>query len=169
LIFRGIVYRAHHPHWAFDPLSGAGAARHGGRFNRVGQPALYTSLSLNTAWLEAQQGFVLKAQPMTICSYRIECDGIEDLRDPSVLNAHGIALADLECPWEAMARAGAEPPSWILADLLMARGVSGIMVPSFAYGAGPNDHNLIFWTWSDQPPHQVALVDDHGRLTPMPD
>lgn len=165
MIFRGIVYRAHHPRWAFDPLSGAGAARHGGRFNRVGQAALYTSLTLNTAWLEAQQGFVLKAQPMTICSYRIECDGIEDLRDPAVLKAHGIAPADLECSWEALARAGAEPPTWILADLLVAQGVAGIIVPSFARGAGPNDHNLVFWTWSDQSPHQVALVDDHGRLT----
>ncbi|MEJ0016938.1 MAG: RES domain-containing protein [Acetobacteraceae bacterium] len=38
------VYRAHHPRWSFEPQSGAGAARSGGRFNPVGTPALYTAL-----------------------------------------------------------------------------------------------------------------------------
>ena len=35
------VYRAHDPRWSWTPASGAGAARHGGRFNRRGAPALY--------------------------------------------------------------------------------------------------------------------------------
>ena len=60
--FTDPVYRAHHPRWAFDPVSGEGARRHGGRFNRPGTPALYTALRMETAWLEAQQGFAFKAQ-----------------------------------------------------------------------------------------------------------
>src|SRR5208283_3004562 len=62
---QGLVYRAHNPRWAFSPTSGEGAARHGGRFNPVGVPALYMSRRMETAWLEAQQGFAFKAQPLT--------------------------------------------------------------------------------------------------------
>jgi RES domain-containing protein len=64
------VFRAHHPRWAWDPQSGEGAKLYGGHFNHIGQPALYTSSRLETAWLEAQQGFAFKGQPMTMCTYR---------------------------------------------------------------------------------------------------
>ncbi|MGB0496480.1 MAG: RES family NAD+ phosphorylase, partial [Kangiellaceae bacterium] len=43
--FNGIVFRAHNPKWAYQPDSGEGAARLGGRFNPKGTPAFYTSLS----------------------------------------------------------------------------------------------------------------------------
>ncbi len=39
---RTTVYRAHNPRWSFAPLSGADAARYGGRFNPTGMEALYT-------------------------------------------------------------------------------------------------------------------------------
>jgi RES domain-containing protein len=39
-----------------------------------------------------------------------------------------------------------------------------VLVPSFARGAGPRDVNAVFWRWSPRPPHQVQVVDDHGRL-----
>ena len=53
--FEGLVYRAHHPGWAYQPTSGEGAERHGGRFNRKGLTALYTSLDITTAWMEAHR------------------------------------------------------------------------------------------------------------------
>ncbi len=59
--------------WAFAPLLGNGAKRYGGRFNRAKSPALYTSLDITTAWMEAQQGFPFKAQPMTIVAYEVDC------------------------------------------------------------------------------------------------
>ena len=40
--FRGIVYRAHDPRWSWPPVSGEGARRYGGRFNRIGVEAFYT-------------------------------------------------------------------------------------------------------------------------------
>ena len=86
----GLVYRAHNPRWSFAPMSGRGAALYGGRFNPVGMEALYTSLQVETAWREAQQGFAFKAQPLTICAYRVDCDDIADLRDPSVQGALAI-------------------------------------------------------------------------------
>ena len=39
--FRGTVYRAHNPQWAWTPLSGEGTRRHGERFNKRGVPALW--------------------------------------------------------------------------------------------------------------------------------
>ena len=96
----GFVYRAHNPRWAFAPDSGAGAALVGGRFNPVGMPALYTSQRFETAWLEAQQAFPFKAQPMTLCAYEVDCEDVLDLTDPATSAAHGIEPADLACPWK---------------------------------------------------------------------
>ncbi len=83
--FDGLVYRAHHPGWAYQPISGEGAERHSGRFNRKGLAALYTALDLTTAWLEAQQGFPFKAQPTTLVAYRVRCERIADLTDTARL------------------------------------------------------------------------------------
>jgi RES domain-containing protein len=160
----GLVYRAHHPRWAFAPASGDGAARYGGRFNAVGTPALYTSLRMETAWLEAQQGFAFKAQPMTICAYQVECDDLADLTDENGRRDHGVALADLSCAWEDMASRRLEPPSWRLAARLIGAGAAGLMAPSFAPGAGSADRNVVFWRWSDTPPHKVKVIDDEARL-----
>lgn len=164
IAFTDTVYRAHHPRWAYDPTSGEGASRHGGRFNRPGTPALYTSLRPETAWLEAQQGFAFKAQPMTICGYDVDCADIVDLTSSNDLKTLGVASSDLACPWEDMADRGEAPPTWILADRLIAGGAAGVIVPSYAHRAGPDDCNLVFWTWGRVPPHKVCVVDDHGRL-----
>jgi RES domain-containing protein len=162
--WRGLVYRAHHPRWAFAPDSGEGAARFGGRFNPVGMPALYTALRLQGAWTEAQQAFPFKAQPMTMVAYQVDCADMVDLTDPVVLATWGIAGADLACAWEDMADRGIEPPSWALAKRLLAVGCAGILAPSFAAGAQKGDVNAIFWRWSPDPPHQVRGVDDLARL-----
>ena len=118
---RRIVWRAHHPRWSFAPTSGDGAALHGGRFNRVGQPALYTSLRMETAWLEAQQGFAFKAQPMIVCAYEVDCEGIADLADPAIRESLGIMPSDLTGAWEDLANRRQMPPSWAMADRLNRR------------------------------------------------
>ncbi|WP_245579991.1 RES family NAD+ phosphorylase [Niveispirillum irakense] len=160
----GVVYRAHHPRWAFAPDSGEGAARFGGRFNPLGTPALYTALRLQGAWTEAQQGFPFKAQPMTLMAYQVDCADMVDLTDAAILAALGVTGADLACAWEDVADRGQEPPSWALARRLIGEGCAGILAPSFAAGAQPGDVNAIFWRWSPVPPHQVQVVDDAGRL-----
>jgi len=104
--FRAVVWRAHHPRWAFAPASGQGAALHGGRFNRVGVPALYTSPRFETAWLEAQQAFPFKAQPMTLCGYQVDCEDIADLSDATTLSTLGVDRTALDCPWEYLAAKG---------------------------------------------------------------
>jgi len=163
--WKGLVYRAHHPGWAWLPDSGEGARMHGGRFNRPGVAALYTSQRPETAWLEAQAGFAFKAQPMTLCAYRVDCADVVDLTDAEVLAAHGIVRETLGAPWADLADQGQEVPTWTIADRLRSAGAAAVIVPSFAVGAIPaRDVNVVFWRWGDQPPHQVQVVDDLRRL-----
>lgn len=126
--------------------------------------ALYTSLRLETAWLEAQQGFPFKAQPMTLCAYDVDCADIVDLTEPAVLAELQVTLDQLGCAWEEMAARGIKPPSWQLAERLAASGHVGALTRSFAPGATADDINVVFWQWSDEPPHKVSVIDHHDRL-----
>ena len=161
----GLVYRAHNPKWAFAPDSGEGAAVAGGRFNPVGMPALYTALRFETAWLEAQQAFPFKAQPMTLCAYDVDCEDVLDLTDVNTLTEHGITPEDLACPWKDLSTRGIRPPSWQITERLFAANTAGIIVRSFATGAVAADVvNVVFWDWAPDPPHQVRVIDDDRRL-----
>lgn len=127
-------------------------------------PALYTSRRFETAWLEAQQGFPFKAQPLTLCAYDADCEDVLDLTDPAELARLGAAAADLACAWEDLAGRSLVPPSWVLARRLFADGVAAAIVPSFAAGARDDDLNVVFWRWGPDPPHRLAVIDDGGRL-----
>jgi RES domain-containing protein len=111
--------------------------------------------------LEAQQGFVFKAQPMTLCSYEVDCGDILDLTSPDTLGALGSPRRS-GVPWEDMADRGLDPPTWLLADRLIAQGVAGIIVPSFAHRAGAQDRNLVLWSWATDLPHRIRVIDDHA-------
>jgi RES domain-containing protein len=162
--FIGVVYRAHNPRWAFSPLSGEGAARTGGRFNRVGTPALYTSLTLEGAVREASQGLARKFDPLTLCAYDVDCEDVADLTSARERSRLGVADADLVCAWKLLAHEGKPVPSWVVAEKLAAAGQAGILVRSFAPGATEADVNLVLWTWSDRRPHRVTLHDPERRL-----
>lgn len=162
--FSGIVYRAHHPMWSYQPLSGEGAKRHGGRFNRPGKSALYTSLDPTTAWMEAQQGFAFKPQPMTLVAYQVDCANLVDLTDPKTQDLLGQTTTSLACAWEDMASQNLEPPTWALADKLHGISIVGAIVQSFASGCTEDNRNLILWEWSDAQPHSIKVIDDLGRL-----
>jgi RES domain-containing protein len=112
----GVVYRAHNPRWSFAPHSGDGAARYGGRFNPLGGLALYTSRRLETAWLEAQQGFPFKAQPLTICAYDVDCSEIADLGDEVERRGLGVAMTDLSVPGKIWRRAASSRRAGISPD-----------------------------------------------------
>ena len=142
--FRGLVYRAHNPRWTWDPTSGEGARRHGGRFNRIGVPALYTSLSPVTAMREASQtGRPL--QPITLCAYEVDAEPVFDTLDPSEREALGVNTDDIICRhWEREMLAGIIPASQRLAERLIDAGYAGMRVRSFAPGAGMDDLNLVF-------------------------
>ena len=162
--FRGLVYRAHNPRWSWTPLSGDGARRHGGRFNRRGIPAFYASLAPLTAIREAQP-LGRSMQPLTLCAYEVDAEPVFDTLDEEQRQALGVSDSDLACPaWEAEMLDGAIPASQVLADRLIAAGYAGMRVRSFAAGTGTGDLNLVMWMWAADRPVRVTLIDDEGRL-----
>ena len=70
----------------------------------------------------------------------------------------------LGCAWERLAGERKPVPTWELADRLIDAGCAGIIVPSFAWRATPEDHNLVLWSWSREAPHRLAVIDDEQRL-----
>lgn len=162
--FAGRCYRGHDPAWSFTPLSGAGAARRGGRFNRPGEPALYLSLDVMTAFAECTQGLTQRLQPLTMCEYDVDCDPVAELRDATGRAVCGVRLEDLACPWLSAQLAGRDAASWRVKDDLAAAGFCGALVPSFAPGARATDANLVLWRWGPDLPRRVAVYDPTGRL-----
>jgi RES domain-containing protein len=162
--FAGTAYRAHDPRWAFKPTSGEGAAIRGARFNPKGVPALYLGLSIVTAVKEANQGLAHRIDPCILCAYAVDCDDLVDLTDAAEREAHGIREADMACAWAICLAEGQRPPSWAIHDQLRAKGMVGIVVPSYAPGADETDRNLVLWDWSEDPPHRITVHDPAGRL-----
>jgi RES domain-containing protein len=162
--FVGTCYRAHDPRWAFKPLSGAGAATRGARFNPRGVPALYLALSVMTAIKEANQGFAHRIDPCVLCSYEVDCDDVVDLCSEAGRKEHGMLLDDMACAWASALSDGKRPRSWPIYDRLHALGIAGILVPSFAPGADDDDRNLVLWDWGPDLPHKVDVHDPSGRL-----
>lgn len=161
--YEGVAYRALNPYWSHRPLSGDGAALHGGRFNRVGQPALYLATSAAGALREVTQGLALH-DPLTIYAYALDVDDLVDLTQGEVFSQIGFSRTDLACNWKQDLIENRMPASHHVADLLAAEGKAGILVASFAPGAAAQDRNLVLWKWGPDLPHKVNVHDPEGRL-----
>lgn len=162
--FKDECFRAHDPNWAWSPLSGAGAALKGRRFNWPGLETLYLSLSFNTVFREVSGGFAHRLTPYVLCSYDVDCEDIADLRTDPDRAGHDVGRSDLACAWGDALIAGREPESWRVVRRLMAEGHAGILVPSFANGATADDQNLVLWRWGPDLPHKVMVYDPTAKL-----
>lgn len=162
--FVGVVYRAHDPRWAWNPLSGEGARQHGGRFNPVSVAALYLSLS---PWCAIREATPIKfpLQPRTLCAYRVDSRPIFDATDPQLLSEFSVSQSDLGCEWKNDLLLGIRPKSHELVDEVMKAGYIGLLAPSFAYDAGPDDRNLVLWKYGPNLPSRVSLIDDFNVLS----
>jgi RES domain-containing protein len=148
------------PRWAHAPLSGTGAARHGGRYNLPGRAALYLSEDLLTAVAEYEQEIGIR--PGTFCAYDLDVAGIVDLTDDRVRQQLGVTLDDLLAAWKEIAFVqGGEPPTWALAQRLLMEGCAGARVPSAMLRDGVN---LVLWRWNDAPERRVVAHDPQGDL-----
>lgn len=162
--FKGECFRAHDPNWSWTPLSGTGAALRGRRFNWRGLEALYLSLNFATVFREVSGGFAHRLTPYVLCSYDVDCEDIADVRTEARRAALGVTMEELGCAWGDALIAGREPASWAPVRRLIADGHAGILVPSFANGATPDDQNLVLWRWGPDLPHRVRVFDPTGKL-----
>lgn len=157
------VWRILSPRWAHAPLSGEGAARNGGRWNRPGRPALYLSEQIETAFAEYQQE--LGVRPGTFVAYRLDGEGLVDLTRADTLSSRDVEVSELLCPWKSLAWVkGETPPTWRLADALAAD-YAGARVPSAQY---PGGANLVLWRWNAADAPTVAVLDPRGELPAAP-
>ncbi|MEO6256190.1 MAG: RES family NAD+ phosphorylase [Sphingomicrobium sp.] len=132
------------PDYTADDLTGEGAKRTGGRWNRPGLPVLYTSQTRALACLET---FVhLKAASLPLNRYLVRLD----IPDDVWRGAKQLALEDLPVGWDA------EPAGKISLDLgsdWISGGASCLLiVPSVIV---PEEQNVLI-----SPQHK-----DHVRVT----
>lgn len=162
--FHGKLYRALNPVYAREPLSGRGAELYGGRFNPRGTATLYTSLSVLTALREANQAGNL--QPTTLVSYDAEIGRVFDCRDKAALARMDMDAAGLaDTSWRDQMKVNGEAKTQAFARRLIAEGYHGLLVRSFAPGAGESDLNLVLWKWGAGAPARLTLIDDENRLS----
>ncbi|MGL4635500.1 MAG: RES family NAD+ phosphorylase [Beijerinckiaceae bacterium] len=156
-----VFYRCLTPKWAFIPLSGAGAAADGGRFNRPGVEALYLSRAPQTALDEYRQGASI-APPATLAAYLVSLDRVADLSagfDPTVWLPE---WAEWDCNWRKINRLEKKiPPSWRLSDSLIIAGYNGLLFPSLQHAGGTN---LVIFNANLGDPKCVRVHDPDGRL-----
>lgn len=157
--YKGALYRALNPRYATEPLSGAGAEKYGGRFNKIGRAALYTSLKPEHALREANQVGAL--QPTTLVSYQADIDPVFDATDARALKKYAMSPSRLSTEdWRDNMLAGKAVPTHDFAERLIVGGYLGVLVPSYAK-ANADGVNLVLWESADH----LQLIDDEVRLT----
>lgn len=129
----------------FSATSGEGARLYGGRWNRKGVPALYLAADAVTAVAEYYQGL---PKPGTLVPYYVDAAAIADLTTSTAEPCDTRVGEALEANWKAMALLDRQtPPSWTLADELIAAGAQGALVPSVQ---NPGGRNLVLWQWREK-------------------
>ncbi len=158
---RVTAYRMHTPKWAVAPTSGAGAAKHGGRLNRPGIPALYLSLDSATAVKEYQQVSTLLS-PGTLVSYRVSASPVVDCREGFESPRWSPRWQAFDCDWRQLwFSERLEPPSWVLADEAIAAGAKGIL---FHSRLSPGGLNLVLYPQVLAAGDSIAVFDPAGDL-----
>ena len=154
----GRFWRMLSPRWAFEPLSGDGAARAGGRWNERGQQALYLSDSHATAIAEYQQDL---PRPGTLTAYDVTASRILDLTSAEVMRVLALDGLFLKQAWKRMRDIEkARPPGWDFAVAAMAAGWHGVRT----FSVQAQGINLVLWCWNGNGEPVVRHLDPLGEL-----
>jgi RES domain-containing protein len=145
------------------PLSGEGARLHGGRWNRVGQAALYLARDPGTAVAEFYQGL---PKPGTLAPYQLDAGAIADFTDGHGGPRDAAVAAALEAEWKRIAFLDkGTPPGWSLTEAAIAAGAEGALAPSVQNRGGVT---LVLWRWHDAGEQgdgaALALIDPMEAL-----
>ncbi|WP_102797674.1 RES family NAD+ phosphorylase [Bowmanella denitrificans] len=149
--FKQVVFRVHNPLWSFSPLSTAGAALTGGRFNPKGLDAFYTACDLMTAYSEVVKptasGLI---EPFTLCSYQVDLPRVLDFSQDDEFFKQN---------WRILQVKKQQSRGQLLARMVVEENLaSGILVPSYTMKSGVN---LVIYRWDAS---QVRLYDPDDRL-----
>ena len=184
---RHSFWRVLTPRWAFDPLSGQGAALTSGRWNANGIPAIYMSFEDRTAVTEYMQG---GSRPGTLCEYFVTSDKVVDLTVRGTLEEIGYHTDDVFCHWKESAAAGRTPMTWRISYKLIDLGLHGAVFPSAAVGfrgmtvqppiavrrsashapqglTSRHSDNLVLWSWNN-PNGSCARVEVNDPTGELP-
>ncbi len=165
--FRGRLVRVMAPRWAHDPLGGAGAAKNGGRYNRVDRAALYLSTSLDVAVNEYQQD--TRFRPATFVAYAVDVGPVADVTIPVGIQAHGDERDGPFSSWKDARDRGDDPVTWRIADRPIEAGFSAALVPSVLPANRPPTRatqgvNMVVWRWNTTPDSSVLVLDPMNDL-----
>lgn len=145
--FSGVVLRSvgakHATQTSF--FSGKGAARTGGRWNRVGIETVYASLDVLTATKEAYQNFIIYKLPLSSIRPRVMAGAevvlskVLDITDASIRRKLGFTREDLvNEDWRGIQAAGDESWTQTIGRGCVQSGFEGILVPSARNPKGKN-------------------------------
>ena len=162
--FQDRAWRMLNVRWQGRPYE-SGSHLDGQRFNRPGQHALYLGTDPAIAIAEYHQTLI---RPGTLVAYDVASDRMVDLTRADVREAAGTNLTIIGCEWRRIANLeGKIPPTWDLADRLIAEGAHGALVPSFQREGAVN---LVLWRWHragmEGEGAAVMVIDPAGDLLP---
>lgn len=145
--FDGVMLRSVGTRYANegDFLSGRGAAKYGGRWNRAGIRAVYGSLDVMTATYEAYYNFVdygfslTSLRPRVLAGARARLTIVLDLTDAAIRRKLGLTLRDLvEEDWQGIQAGGEESWTQAIGRGARAAGFEALLVPSARHRRGKN-------------------------------
>jgi RES domain-containing protein len=114
-----------------DPLSEEGARLNGGRFNVVGEPALYLASTPALAVAEhlslGEMFGVVTFPPRLLVTVEVDIQSVVDLTDPQARTAVGVDSGALRCDWRGHSQSSR---TQLLGRELRNAGVAGVRFPS---------------------------------------
>jgi len=130
--FQGTTYRIVPARYRDSPLSMLGAYLHGARYNPRGVfDCLYTSLDLETAWVELERYFTVPPRGGFLRAViGLRLSRVLDLTDETLLRQAGAGLPDLISTSYEIPRA--------LGVSAWTNGIEGLLIPSAARLRGKN-------------------------------